>query len=107
RIEAVFAFAPVAVLLQPLAQDRHLVPSAGVDLFGERGDGFRTRRQRAEGGPAKPPRRSHPTFPSEPSRRYAGPGPVAARVAGCGASLPLPAPGPALRRYGGDGRCLG
>ena len=49
RVEAVFAFAPVAVLLQPLAQQRHLVPSAGVDLFGERGDGFWMRRQRAEG----------------------------------------------------------
>ena len=49
RIDAMFAFAPVAVLLQPLAQERHQFPLAGVDLFGERGDGFRTRWQRAEG----------------------------------------------------------
>ena len=48
-IEAVFAFAPVAMLLQPFAQDRNHVPSAGVDLYGERGDGFGTGRKRAEG----------------------------------------------------------
>src|SRR5262245_65702597 len=47
-VEAVFALAPVAVLLQPLAQQRHQVPFARVDLFGQWGDGFGTRRQWAE-----------------------------------------------------------
>src|SRR5437660_1563129 len=49
RVETVLAFAPVAVLLQPLAQQRHQVPLARVDSLGERRDGFGTRRQRVEG----------------------------------------------------------
>ena len=48
RIQAVFADLPKAVLLEPFAQKRHETPVAGVDVLGQRRDGFGPRRQRTE-----------------------------------------------------------
>src|SRR5262249_10560257 len=45
RIEAVFAFAPEAMLLQPLAQIRNQGPITGVDFFSELRAAFGTRRK--------------------------------------------------------------